>query len=63
MPSPCVRYPTEIGGVSDWGKSVRVDFETVVKKQRMCREFLDRKLPHEKVDRILHLAYRYPSSR
>src|SRR3712207_97869 len=28
----------------------------------MCREFLDRELPQEKVDRILDLACRYPSA-
>ena len=39
-----------------------MDFETVVKRRRMCREFLDRELPQEKVDRILDLAWRYPSA-
>ena len=39
-----------------------MDLETVVKRRRMCREFLDRELPREKVDRILDLACRYPSA-
>jgi nitroreductase len=39
-----------------------MDFETVVKKRRMCREFLDREVPQEMVDRILDLASRYPSA-
>ncbi len=39
-----------------------MDFETVVKKRRMCREYLDRDVPQEKVDRILDLASRYPSA-
>src|SRR5215203_5323945 len=33
-----------------------MDFETVVKRRRMCREFLDRGVPQEKIDRILDLA-------
>jgi nitroreductase len=41
---------------------IYVDFETVVKRRRMCREFLDRELPQDKVDRILDLACRYPSA-
>ena len=39
-----------------------MDFKTVVKKRRMCREFLDRDVPQEKIDRILELASRYPSA-
>src|SRR5215208_6399671 len=39
-----------------------MDFETVVKKRRMCREFLDRDVLQEKIDRILDLALRYPSA-
>ncbi len=39
-----------------------MDFETVVKRRRMCREFLDREVPQEKIDRILELASRYPSA-
>jgi nitroreductase len=39
-----------------------MDFETVVKRRRMCRVFLDRDVPQEKIDRILDLASRYPSA-
>lgn len=39
-----------------------MDFETVVKRRRMCRGFLDRDVPQEKIDRILDLASRYPSA-
>ena len=39
-----------------------MDLETVVKKRRMCRQFLDRDVPQEKIDRILDLALRYPSA-
>jgi nitroreductase len=39
-----------------------MDFETVVKRRRMCRVFLDRGVPQEKIDRILELASRYPSA-
>ena len=39
-----------------------MDFETVVKSRRMCRQFLDRDVPQEKLDRILDLASRYPSA-
>src|SRR5918999_2559249 len=39
-----------------------MDFETVVKRRRMCREYLDRDVPQEKIDRILELASRYPSA-
>ena len=39
-----------------------MDFETVVKKRRMCREYLDKDVPPEKVERILNLASRYPSA-
>jgi nitroreductase len=39
-----------------------MDFETVVKRRRMCREFLDHEVPQEKIDRILELASRYPSA-
>ena len=39
-----------------------MDFETVVKKRRMCREYTDREVPQEKIDRILDLASRYPSA-
>jgi nitroreductase len=27
-----------------------MDFETVVKRRRMCREFLERDVPQEKID-------------
>src|SRR5215211_4762427 len=39
-----------------------MDFETVVKRRRMCREYLDRDVPQEKIDRILDLGSRYPSA-
>jgi nitroreductase len=39
-----------------------VDFETVVKRRRMCREFMERDVPQEKIERILELASRYPSA-
>jgi nitroreductase len=39
-----------------------MDFETVVKRRRMCREFLERDVPQQKIDRILDLASRYPSA-
>jgi nitroreductase len=39
-----------------------MDLETVVRKRRMCREFLNRDVPQEKIDRILDLASRYPSA-
>ena len=39
-----------------------MDFESVVKRRRMCREYLDRDVPEEKVDRVLDLASRYPSA-
>jgi nitroreductase len=39
-----------------------MDFETVVKRRRMCRKYLGREVPQEKVDRILDLASRYPSA-
>jgi nitroreductase len=39
-----------------------MDFETVVKRRRMCRAYSDRDVPSEKVDRILDLACRYPSA-
>jgi nitroreductase len=39
-----------------------MDFETVVKRRRMCREFLEREVPQENIDRILDLASRYPSA-
>jgi nitroreductase len=39
-----------------------MDFETVVKRRRMCREFSDRDVPQEKIDRILDIASRYPSA-
>ena len=39
-----------------------MDFETVVKKRRMCREYSDEDVPQEKVDRILDMASRYPSA-
>lgn len=39
-----------------------MDFETVVKRRRMCREYLDRGVSQEKVGRILALASRYPSA-
>lgn len=39
-----------------------MDFESVVKRRRMCREYLDSEVPQEKEERILDLAYRYPSA-
>ena len=39
-----------------------MDFETVVKRRRMCRAYSNREVPPEKVDRILDLACRYPSA-
>jgi nitroreductase len=39
-----------------------MDFETVVKRRRMCREFLEREVPQENIDLILDLASRYPSA-
>jgi nitroreductase len=39
-----------------------MDFETVVKRRRMCREYLRHTVPEEKVDRILDVASRYPSA-
>ncbi len=39
-----------------------MDFESVVKRRRMCREYADRDVPQEKLDRILDLACRYPSA-
>jgi nitroreductase len=41
---------------------ILMDFETVVKKWRMCREYSDEDVPQEKVDRILDMASRYPSA-
>jgi nitroreductase len=39
-----------------------MDFEVVVKRRRMCREYSEREVPQEKVDRILDVASRYPSA-
>jgi nitroreductase len=39
-----------------------MNFESVVKRRRMCREYLDKDVPQEKVNRILDLASRYPSA-
>src|SRR5215204_2720618 len=39
-----------------------MDFETVLKKRRMCREYLGSDVPQEKLDRILDMASRYPSA-
>ncbi len=39
-----------------------MDFETVAKRRRMCREYSDKVVPQEKVDRILDVASRYPSA-
>jgi len=39
-----------------------MDFETVVKKRRMCWIFLDKNVPQEAIERILGLALRYPSA-
>jgi nitroreductase len=39
-----------------------MNFESVIKRRRMCREYLDRDVPQEKVNRILDLASRYPSA-
>ena len=37
-------------------------FEMVVKKRRMCREYLGSDVRQGKLDRILDLASRYPSA-
>ena len=37
---------------------ILVDFETVVRKRRMCREYLNRDVPPEKIDWVLGLASR-----
>jgi nitroreductase len=47
---------------SSFGGESLMDFETVVKKRRMCREYSDKDVPQEKVDRILDIASRYPSA-
>ncbi len=39
-----------------------MDFDTVVKRRRMCREYQDKDVPQEKVDKILDMASRYPSA-
>jgi len=39
-----------------------MNFEMVVKERRMCRKYLDRDVPQEKVDRILDMGSRYPSA-
>jgi nitroreductase len=39
-----------------------MEFESVVKRRRMCREYLDEDVPRQKVDRILDMASRYPSA-
>lgn len=39
-----------------------MDFETVVRRRRMCREYLDTDVPQETLDRILDMASRYPSA-
>jgi nitroreductase len=39
-----------------------MDFEMVVKRRRMCRVFMERDVPQEKIHRILDLASRYPSA-
>ena len=39
-----------------------MDFQAVVKRRRMCREYLDRDVPEEKVDNIPEVASRYPSA-
>jgi nitroreductase len=39
-----------------------MNFESVIKRRRTCREYLDRDVPQEKVNRILDLASRYPSA-
>jgi nitroreductase len=43
-------------------KVVVMDFGMVVKKRRMCRKYLGRNVPQEKLDRILDVASRYPSA-
>jgi nitroreductase len=47
---------------SSFGGEPLLDFEMVVKKRRMCREYSDKDVPQEKVDRILDIASRYPSA-
>ena len=39
-----------------------MDLETVVRRRRMCREYLKRDVPPEKIDRIMDFASRYPSA-
>lgn len=39
-----------------------MDFKDVVKKRFMCREFLGKDVPQEKIEEILDLARRYPSA-
>jgi nitroreductase len=39
-----------------------VDFAHVVRKRFMCRSFKDRDVPDEVLDRIIHLAVRFPSA-
>ena len=39
-----------------------MDFEKVVKKRWMCREYLDKDVLQEKIDCILDFASRYPSA-
>src|ERR687893_2180775 len=57
--------PDSLRSYSVEGRSQGVrfmDFEAVVKRRRMCREYLDTDVPREKVDRILDVASRYPSA-
>jgi nitroreductase len=44
------------------GDDYLMDLEMVAKKRRMCRKFLNRDVPQEKIDRILDLGLRYPSA-
>src|ERR671930_1499653 len=39
-----------------------MEFERVVRRRRMCREYTDEDVPDEDVDRILDLAARFPSA-
>lgn len=39
-----------------------MDFETVVKKRWMCREYENQDVEEEKIEKILDLASRYPSA-
>ncbi len=39
-----------------------MDFLDVVKKRWMCREYLDKDIPEETIERILDIASHFPSA-